>query len=363
MSRRGNVLLRISERILAFAAVVCFAGAFLETVSRVIHLGRYPLLPYYFDASVARLPANRDMKVSFYGGLAHRFVTDSGGARIADPSMAKTNSPNGVFAIGDSQALGYTVDFKQAFPSLVAASLTGDSSNARILAAPAVTPEDFPSMLRDYGHARAGVIHQKLFIAVINLGNDLDEIYEEGLNPSPVRTSDRERFLISNSFTYMDWVLLRSHRLINSNEPMGIDPILYMLDPDERIVLAREVADNLDSFLKTVDVAGQNKLIVIIPSDFQVDRREFLKYRRYYRSTASFESWDKRVPAFEEMMNSIESYMADRLTGRGYEVVRFSQLDGIHDSEVFDESSHHLNATGHGLLAAGILRALDKKHG
>jgi hypothetical protein len=360
MSHGRVVAMRPLRRISAVVIVVCLGAIVLEAASRIVHLGKYPLLPYYFEAGAPRLPGNCNIRVSFYGAPTNQFVTDAGGARIADAPSSMTSLKTGVFVIGDSQALGYTVEFKQTFASLVAAQLTGDPANARILAAPAVTPEAFHSMLNNYEGGR--IPQQKLFIAVVNLGNDLDEIYAEGLNPSPVRTSSQERFLLQHSFTYMDWVLLRSNRSTNPNEPAGVNPILYMLAPDERIVLAREVVDNLDSFLKTAAANADNRIVVIVPSDFQVNRREFLKYRKYYRSNSYFASWNDRIPVFAQMMNSVENYMADRLKNQGYTVVQFSQLKGIHDSEVFDDSSHHLNANGHRLLAAGITQALEPKN-
>ena len=338
--------------------VLLLLPIFLEFASRTIHAWNAPLLPYFFDAGPPLIPPGIHIKASFARKPANEYATDLWSARIDAPSLAHTRMRSGVFVLGDSQVLGYMLDFRQTFASLLANRMAGGPANARILAAPAVHPGHFEAMLKEY--APRGLEPQKLIIAGFNLGNDLDEMYSELFRWRKERSSIFSRWLLLHSFVFMDFRLLQNHWLQPGNEPVGVNPILYMLSPDERIILTREAVRKIDGALADPRLSAERKVVVITPSDYQVDPAQFEKYRKYYREESDFERWDQQMPAFASMMSALEGYAASQLTSRGYTVVRFSRFTAGHASaELFDDSSHHLTAYGHRLLADEIAHALE----
>jgi hypothetical protein len=333
--------------------VVCALLA--EAASRVIHRRGAPLLPYAFAQHAALLPPRLDMRASFNWLPPNRYMTDAHSARIGNPGIAGQPPYGGVFAIGDSQMLGYMLDFHDTFASLVARRICGSADNARLLAAPADHPGSYEAMLEQY--SRFGVLKPRLLIIGLNLGNDLDELYSEGLSDSSSDTSALQFWLLRHSYAYMDWVLIDNHVLRSPPTPPGVNPIVYMLTPDERIELARQAVDELDRIARSPHIAAQKTMIVITPADYQVDPREFEKYRQFYPTDGGYVKWERNVPAFAAMMNTIETFIANELTRRGYTVVRLSRVvaERPHAQRVFDSWSHHLTAYGHRLLANAVI--------
>src|ERR1043165_2769038 len=306
-----------------FGGVVCLLLALCalvaEAASRTIHRHGAPLLPYAFAQHAALLPANLDLYTSFNWLPPNRYITDAGTARIGNPALADTPPGRGVFVIGDSQMLGYMVDFRQTFPSLLARQLYGSSDNARVLAAPADHPGSYDAMLDHY--AGPGTLKPRLLIVGLNLGNDLDELYGEGLNDSRSRTSALQFWFMRHSYAYMDWILIENHVLRAPPEPPGVNPILYMLTPDERIELARQTIDYIEGILRSPRIDAERAVVVITPADYQVDPNEFDKYRQYYTTEAEYERWERNIVAFAAMMNALETYIANDLVKRGHAVV------------------------------------------
>jgi len=72
------------------AAVVGVSVGTLELVARGIQRNRLPILPYSFEGGATVLPENADLTVWFRGYPPTQYVTDSRGARVADPARAST---------------------------------------------------------------------------------------------------------------------------------------------------------------------------------------------------------------------------------------------------------------------------------
>jgi hypothetical protein len=345
-----NVTRRLAGACLLLAACALTA----EGVSRLVHWKGAPLLPYTFVRHAALLPPQLDLRASFNRLAPIRYVTDAGSARIGVPSLADRPFGRDVLAVGDSQVLGYMIEFHQGFASLVAARLCGSPDRARILAAPANHPGNYAEMLEHYG--RSAPLRPRLLVVGLNLGNDLDELYGQGLSNDRQDTGRLESWLVRRSYAYMDWVLIRNHWLRTSEEPMGINPILYLLTSPERMRLARETVEELDAVLRSPRVAAEQTVIVITPSDYQVDPAQLEKYRQYYRTEAAFRKWHEGITAYAAMMNALEAFTARELASRGYTVVRLSiLLEGERADAVFDPWSHHLTPRGHQLLASAIV--------
>jgi hypothetical protein len=348
----GKVTLAIK-----IAVVTVLALAFLELSSRVIHAFKAPLLPYYFEDGATMLPANADLNVSFVRGVTTRYTTDAWGARIAEPAAANQRPKEGVFVLGDSQMLGYSIDFHDTLASKLALALTGDANDARILAAPASHPGTLRPSLDKYAPSK--LERQRLVIVGLNLGNDLDELYDEGISVTH-ENDPLNKWLLPRSYIYMDMMLVRSHWLQPGNYPIGVNPIFYMLNSQERVVLAREAVRIFDELLTNPKIEADHKLLVIIPADVQLDPAMFLKYRRYYSSEVEFDKWNRQAFALAGTMNALEEYIARQMEQKGHHVIRLSKLvtEESRPADLFDSTSHHLTAAAQARLASVILKEL-----
>jgi hypothetical protein len=343
---------RLSAAALALVAVVLIC----ELLTRALHLNRLPSLPYLYEDGATVLPANADLTVRTRGYPPNRYVTDGGGARVADRAHAATPPRDEVLVVGDSQALGYMVEFGDTFASRVAAALVHDRAAARMLAAPASHPESFAAAIRRYG--AMGLPRQRLVILTLNLGNDLDELFAEPHHFVRERPGALKRWLMSHSFVYMDALLASIRLSVSDKTPAGLNPILYLLDADERVTLARAAVDAVDRLAPMIP--SRQSLILILPQDFQVDPAQFEKYRRYYASGQDFARWHAEIATFSQMLDSLEGYVSAQLERRGHRVLRVSELlRGRPAQPLFADTSHHLTAAAHALIADAVVAAMD----
>ena len=356
ISVRLQALLTTIRFILILLALSCVG---LEVFVRICHQGRAPLLPYYVDNGATLLPSNLDLVVSFAGLPPNRYITDAWGARIADVGQADKRQSDGIIVVGDSQALGYMLEFGQTFASELAQRLLGDPGAARILAAPASYPETFGPAILLYAPSR--LEHQRVAVVVLNLGNDLDESFIDVVNSPRDRSSQLGTWLLAHSFAYEDLYLFVSHALLPIDERVGVNPILYLLNPAERVILAGEVSRVLSEVVNLIP--ADSKMVLIIPSDAQYDPSQLAKYERYYGNSKEFKDLVAKGAQLSRMMDAIEEYIAIRLKDEGVQVVHASNAfkREKNSGALFAATSHHITARAHELIAEQIMNVIMEK--
>ena len=329
---------------------------FLEILLRIAHFGRAPLLPFVVgDAGVPSLPPGMNRTVSFWWGPSARYIVDDWGARIARPELGHQRGPAGVLVVGDSQALGYQIPFEETFAAEVSQRLTGQSDAARILASPAMDPEQELFAVKRYA---AGLPRQKLAVLTLNMANDLDEMFVGGQSVRGAPESALQNALICHSFLYMDWANLWEHYLKTDTGPAGVNAILYATSSDERVVLADQTAGLLREMAR--QIPADRVIVVIIPNKYQLSVKLFQDFRRYYRSQDDFNRWYARIPDAADQMNALETFIAATLRTGNIPVLRFVDLaksSGDPPADLFESSSEHISARGHQLIADAILRS------
>ena len=328
---------------------------FLEGILRLLHFGSKPLVPFCVEQGSPALPPTSDFCAAFRGHPPTRYVTDRVGARIASPKLRRKPFEDGVLVVGDSQILGYGFPFEKTFASLLATDLLGDQDKARILASPGIDPENAEFVIRRYAQTHSH--RHRAIICVLNIGNDLDEIYfrgqtEHGLTWGPVTT-----WLGINSYLYMDWMIVDTQYITPPKHPAGVPRISYGLHPDERVVLADAVVNQVLENRELLP-PSDHYAVVLIPAEVQVSKTQFATNARYYRSHKEFERWSKRTFALATMMSALETYMAKRLKAAGVHVLIGSEIFRQAGSvdRIFGEDSHHLSPYAHRLLADALRR-------
>jgi hypothetical protein len=336
------------------AALVAASILLLEGGVRVLHGGHAPLVPIQRIDGVTRLPPNRQFTVAFplgsglSQGVATEYITDRGGARISDPAWGDRDPVGGVVVVGDSQALGYQLDFESTFAVVAAVEQGIPPQEVRLVAAPELCTETELALAGAYGVDR--MRGQRLGIVVVNLGNDLDELF---FTPEP-QTEPIRNWLMPRSFLYMDWrLILRRLQSSDAGDAPGVNWILYALEPHERVTLARAAAETVREIASLM--AGFEQVIaVLVPSDFQVDPAELDKYAKYATSATEFAEWRRAAPVLAAQMNAVQEFIAADLEANAVATVRFTEVVRGREQGVFDADSHHLTVDAHRWLGQAI---------
>lgn len=355
-----NRILRLIASGLVIPAVL--SAALLATIELALFAiagGAVPILPFYTDESgVPRLLPGVEQTVDFGSWGRHKYVTDSRGGRIADASFRGLDLNGGIHVVGDSQALGYGLPFESTFAALTAARI-GNGVPVRILAAPSTDME-----LQTIGYC-TDVPHlmgaPRLEILTLNMGNDLDEIYAGGRFQRGAASPQWKTFLMRHSRLYMRLQMIRSRQAVRSLPVPGVNLILFSLSSSERVVLAQAVIERIEEAVRCSPDASR-LLVVLLPSDFQVDPEQLSKYRSFATSPETFDGWYERRHELAEMMNVLETLMMKRLLASGIDTVSFRDVarnSGLSSTVLFDDQSHHLTARGNALLADAIAGRLS----
>lgn len=352
-----KALIRTAAVVVECLIITILILATLELLSRVVHLGVRPMLPYIADeAQGSRMPASFDSNVRFLGSPAFRVCTDEYGLRKSSCSTGVESTT--VLTVGDSQAFGWAMPFEDTFTAHVAKALGEDAEhNARAMAAGGTDVESLLAWAKDY-RSQAPLTRPRLNIIVINFGNDFDEMYfGRSTGRVPFMKAVRE-WLTVHSFFMLDFNLVKNAWFTISDWqlPPGANPVVLTLRPKERERLAIATSDAAVRLVRALPEA-QKSVVVLLPTDYQVAKGEFTKYRKFYSTQAQFDGWNKRVDEAAAALNEIEQIIAHRLQSKGLSVVAPRTLLATHDpGALFDRSSHHYTSYGQRVLSQAILQ-------
>jgi hypothetical protein len=336
----GKLLMLVVEGLV----YVALALAGMEAVSRLVHGNTRPLLPYIVGADGdARAPSDIDLRVRLPGMETARYVTDHAGARM-ELAVAAPLEPSWLF-VGDSQMLGWGLEFADSLPGRIAGLRGQQLSSLRILASSRQDPAGLLAWAHDYTQLHPAA--HRLVAVGVNLGNDLDEIYNRHHHPEPLRSSKVTQWLSLNSVAFLDLSQLmqaiRGWRF--RPDPPGLNTALLLIGDDPQALQAL-VGDTVHA---VADLFGalppaEERVVILIPQDTQVAAAEFDKYRSAYADEPSFERARAMQRRAVVRLNEAESALAQRLQALGYRVVstRGALQRQYAAQDYFDRYSHHL---------------------
>ncbi len=330
----------------------------LEVCFRIIHLGAMPVMPYQVREQTPVMPPNAQFTVKLAGHQRASYVTDDLGARVLSADLRRATCTGGVVVVGDSQALGWGINFEDTLGSRVAELLLHDRGRVRILGAPATDPEHNLHSLTRYRNWCQG--RERLSILMLNLGNDLDEMYLGRWESLPQSSGSVASWLTMHSSLYVDLTILK-RKLDGSKEDLvpGVNPIMYALNRDEQDFLADRTAEIMLNLARLAQ-PSETVMIVVIPQDYQVAANQFDKYRPYYDSDKEFNDLKAKIPEYSKRLSELEERISRKLSDSGLTVVRFSDIAHQSDrvDDLFEHTSHHLTPIAYQLLATRIVNSL-----
>ncbi len=348
------------RRAIVTGFVVLFLSLILtELLLRALALGNAPLIPYFYDSNgAARLPPNMDVSVKFANQSPVRYVTDAAGRRISNKNSTRFENSFSVRVYGDSQALGYGIEYTDTFTHKLSEKISRESKSY-IEASPAIDIEQVSNNI-----CSADTNQEKSTVSVIalNLGNDLDEAFVGGLSDRGSASSDWDAILLRYSHIYMRVALFNSQRQLSRHTVPGVNYILYALDSSERVVLARAAVEKLKRAHNCLLDSSDTVIVLIIPADVQMDPNEMEKYRSYAKSKSEFDDQLALAKDYAASMRAIENYISNVLAREGIKTIKLSvvqQSSELKASEIYFKDSHHITAEAHQLIADAIFDALN----
>jgi len=291
----------------------------------------------------ARAPSEMDMLVRLPGMDTVHYVTDNSGARVEQAVDAQVK-PEWLF-VGDSQMLGWGLEFEDSLPGRMARLHGQQMSAVRILASSRQDPVGLLAWARDY--TRLHPSRHRVVAVGINLGNDLDEIYFRHYAPSPLTSSRMTEWLSLNSIAFLDFSrLLQALRGRDATPGFaGVNTAMVLIGDDPHALQAL-IADTVRGVSKLFAAlpAADQRVVIIIPQDSQVALAEFDKYRNAYRDDPTFEKAREMQARAIRRLDKAEFALMKQLQALGYCVIStHAELQRHYTaSGYFDRNSHHL---------------------
>lgn len=356
MSDRLRLLRTVTADLIFLALVVAGVAVCLELAARAIQRNSRPLIPTVLDAfGGSRLEKDLDLPVKLRNYERMQLTTDATGARVADVAASKADRSNGILFVGDSQILGWGLNFSETAAARLARRMHVPLDRVTILAAALQDPERELSWARDY--TRAHPQRQRIEVVALNLGSDPDEMYM-GRAPDRLPSGGSvTSWLSRHSVAYLDFDMLRlalEHR--QKDQHLEVNYSMLLLNDTERAILAEGVAASLDRLVCALPPADW-RAILIIPQDSQVAASQFLKYRSHYRTDSDFAL---HQAAQQEAVRHLEALQIDivaRLRSRlsiPVVVLEPALRAALNHPDLIDVQSHNLMAAGQEVAALAL---------
>ena len=342
--------------LIGVTAACSFVFLVLELSSRLIHAGARPALPFRRTPDGhPRMAAGLDIRVRLPDHPVARYVTDDLGARVMDPEARAEAAAGGVLVAGDSQALGWGMDFDYSFASRVADMVTGDPRRAAVLGSAATDPELYLDWVRAYTARHPEPL--QLAVLTLNLGNDLDEMFTG--RGGQFTASPLAEWFAAHSFLFLDALVVSTRLASNEVIPPDANPILHALPIEPMhtfdVAVARVMAECSQALPPTKQV-----VVLLVPNDYQVDPREIDKYQPTYRNPELFQQVKKRVPESRARLDWVAADLSAALRIEALRVVDPTAALRAHGPSpaLFDRHSHHLTIEGQQVVAQVLADAL-----
>jgi len=363
MSDRLKLLRTVTADLIFLALVLTGAAVFLELAARALQRNSRPLIPSVLDDfGGPRLEKELDLpvKLPHYGRM--QLTTDATGARVADVTARSANRADGILFVGDSQILGWGLNFSATAAARLAQRVHVPLERVTILAAALQDPERELSWARDY--TRAHPQRLRIEVVALNLGSDPDDMYM-GRAADHLPSSGRvTSWLSHHSVAFIDFDMLRlALEPRQKDAHVEVNYSMLLLNDTERTILAEGVAASLDRLVRALPPADQ-RAILIIPQDSQVDASQFLKYRALYRTDADFALHQAAQREAVRHLEAFQSNVVARLRTRlniPVIVLESALRAALNQPDLIDVQSHHLMAAGQEVAAQALAAGMGIK--
>ncbi len=310
---------------------------FLEIFLRISDQNCYSILPFYFDNGHSTLIKNESFCVKYTGHPKSTYKTDKFGIRVNNQESQNNGIEN--LLIGDSQAMGYGINFEDHF--LFKYLDNNNLGSLIILATPHNDIKSINSFVENNNFRFDK--YKKIFI-MFNLGIDLDRFvfgWQNNWNNSN-SFIEIQFFKYFRLYPYLKNIYLKLKKYHFTFRP-SINPYFYYITKKEENYLIDEIINQYSIFLNNNKITNY-EFIVIAPA-WYIDNNQINKYKSYY-TDYQFDNLNKNLPYYVEKMENNINYFKQVLDSKGFKNIIIDKII-FHDEDLFHENNYHLNLKGH----------------
>ena len=320
-----------------FFFILTISIFFLEILLRISDQNCYSILPIYFDNGHSTFIKNESFCVKYTGHPKSTYKTDKFGIRVNNKESQNMDFEN--LLIGDSQAMGYGINFEDHF--LFKYLDNNNLGNLKILATPHNDIKSINSFVENNNFKFDK--YKKIFI-MFNLGIDLDRFVFGWQNNWNISNNYIEiklsKFL--RLYPYIKNIYLKLKKYHFTFRP-SVNPYLDFITDQEANYLINEIIDQYLSFL------NENKILnyefIIIAPAWYIDKNQINKYQSYY-SKDQFKDLKINYPYYEKSMKKHISYFRKIFKTKKIKNKIIEKII-LNEKDLFHKNNYHLNINGH----------------
>ena len=323
-----------SKFLLRFILLFFCSFIILEILIRVVDENCYSFFPVYIENKIEKLPKNKNFCAKYTGHPKAFYSTNNYGLRVKNNNVK--NDFKKYLLIGDSQAMGYGINFDDHFLNKYLNSK--NDANLEILAAPTFRLEslnNFNKINDDFNFLK----YEKIYF-FLNLWVDIDRF---------VLSWDENWRIKNKKFDIEISKYLRSYeyikKIINFSQKRKGQPYnLYFnfLTDDEIEYLIYAIIDQYKLFIDTNSIKQYQ--FIILPPAWYFDKNQLKKFNFGFENEEFLNLLNDYDYYYNLMKNNLD-IISKKLKKDGIDYILIDQLENPESS--FLKTDYHLNEIGH----------------
>ena len=323
-----------SKFLLRFIVLFFCSFIILEILIRVVDENCYSFFPVYMENEIEKLPKNKNFCAKYTGHPKAFYSTNNYGLRVKNNNIK--NDFKKYLLIGDSQAMGYGINFDDHFLNKYLNSK--NDANLEILAAPTFRLQslnNFNKINDDFNFLK----YEKIYF-FLNLWVDIDRF---------VLSWDENWRIKNKKFDIEVSKYLRSYeyikKIVNFSQKRKGQPYnLYFnfLTDDEIEYLIYAIIDQYKLFIDTNSIKQYQ--FIILPPAWYFDKNQLKKFNFGFENEEFLNLFNDYEYYYNKMKNNLE-ILSKKFKKDGINYILIDQLDNPKTS--FLKTDYHLNENGH----------------
>ena len=323
-----------SKFLLRFIVLFFCSFIILEILIRVVDENCYSFFPVYMENEIEKLPKNKNFCAKYTGHPKAFYSTNNYGLRVKNNNIK--NDFKKYLLIGDSQAMGYGINFDDHFLNKYLNSK--NDANLEILAAPTFRLQslnNFNKINDDFNFLK----YEKIYF-FLNLWVDIDRFV---LSWDENWRIKNKKFDIEVSKYFRSYEYIK--KIVNFSQKRKGQPYnLYFnfLTDDEIEYLIYEIIDQYKLFIDTNSIKQYQ--FIILPPAWYFDKNQLKKFNFGFENEEFLNLFNDYEYYYNKMKNNLE-ILSKKFKKDGINYILIDQLDNPKTS--FLKTDYHLNENGH----------------
>ena len=323
-----------SKFLLRFILLFFCSFIILEILIRVVDENCYSFFPVYIENKIEKLPKNKNFCAKYTGHPKAFYSTNNYGLRVKNNNIK--NDFKKFLLIGDSQAMGYGINFDDHFLNKYLNSK--NDANLEILAAPTFrlkSLNNFTKVNDDFNFLK----YEKIYF-FLNLWVDIDR-FVLSWDENWIIKNKKFDIEISKYFRSYEYI----KKIVNFSQKRKGQPYnLYFnfLTDDEIEYLIYAIIDQYKLFIDTNSIKQYQ--FIILPPAWYFDKNQLKKFNFGFENEEFLNLLNDYDYYYNLMKNNLD-IISKKLKKDGIDYILIDQLENPESS--FLKTDYHLNEIGH----------------